>query len=565
MVCLGGVVWGLRVSTTDILPIHYSSNEPVLEFPVDLLFYNFLMPLAVKVLRPSDALHTMYTWWFKKCARMLRLTWFLFGQRHIDEEGGLVLAADSPHGKLPWFRLLFLGLDADGNVAPKSFLDLFTEAASTGPSTVFEDDAAADDADAAADQEADVAEEAVDSLATSVALADAKKKLVESGQLVKSGRFVRTPASDQVRIPRGRKVFYELDENSQSPPPPADSNGPPYMSELYQTVYIPPRFGLRVILFILFIWIFAAVTGVALTIVPLQAGRWMFKHLLPSGIATNDIYAFSIGIYIMGASLYAAFHIAYLLRRVKDWAAAAGNTLFGENAATRTARAINNTATLAYAYFFLLVVCPVLASLLVEFYVIIPLHTWTYPPTWDSMPKVEEVAVDAAASSGQTEGTMAAHTIRAVQTWTLGLLYMKLATRVLVNNFGNTRLARACKAVFHWGWLRPNVSVLTRAFVIPGLTLSAIALGVPPLFMRFILRRELGPDYATSDPVMTAFMYRISFMLAAAFVMTLAAMYSLVGVFHAWQTRIRDEVYLIGERLHNYGVATAGTVKVREG
>ncbi|KAA8572221.1 hypothetical protein EYC84_002127 [Monilinia fructicola] len=38
VVCLGGVVWGLSFALKGVLPIHWSSNEPVLEFPVDLLF-----------------------------------------------------------------------------------------------------------------------------------------------------------------------------------------------------------------------------------------------------------------------------------------------------------------------------------------------------------------------------------------------------------------------------------------------------------------------------------------------------------------------------------------------
>ena len=108
VVCLGGVVWGLALALPNVLPIHYSSNEPVLEFPIDLLFYNFLMPLAVKFFRPSDGLHSMYTWWFRKCARVLRLTWFLFGERMVDEEGKLALAPNSEHKALPWWRTLFL-------------------------------------------------------------------------------------------------------------------------------------------------------------------------------------------------------------------------------------------------------------------------------------------------------------------------------------------------------------------------------------------------------------------------------------------------------------------------
>ncbi|KLU90380.1 RING finger membrane protein [Magnaporthiopsis poae ATCC 64411] len=111
MVCLGGVVWGLWASLPGVLPVHYSSNEPVLEFPLDLLFYNFLMPLAVKFFRPSDGLHAMYTWWFRCCARALRVTWFLFGERRIDEEGVLALGATSEARKLPFWRRLFLEVD----------------------------------------------------------------------------------------------------------------------------------------------------------------------------------------------------------------------------------------------------------------------------------------------------------------------------------------------------------------------------------------------------------------------------------------------------------------------
>src|SRR5882757_4757599 len=56
VICLGGVVWGLSFAFKGVLPIHWSSNEPVLEFPIDLLFYNFLMPLAVRFFKPSDGL-----------------------------------------------------------------------------------------------------------------------------------------------------------------------------------------------------------------------------------------------------------------------------------------------------------------------------------------------------------------------------------------------------------------------------------------------------------------------------------------------------------------------------
>lgn len=87
VICLGAVVWGLSYTFENVLPIHWSSNTPILEVPVDLLFYNFVMPVILRAIKPSDGLHNMYDWWFHKCARYLRLSQFLLGERNKDEEG----------------------------------------------------------------------------------------------------------------------------------------------------------------------------------------------------------------------------------------------------------------------------------------------------------------------------------------------------------------------------------------------------------------------------------------------------------------------------------------------
>ncbi|KAK8019028.1 hypothetical protein PG990_004166 [Apiospora arundinis] len=276
VVCLGGVVWGLSLALPHVLPIHYSSNEPVLEFPIDLLFYNFLMPLAIKFFKPSDGLHALYTWWFRKCARMLRLTWFLFGERRVDEEGILMLAVGE-ETEYPWYKKLFLEVNKKGKVVPKTWRDTFDGGHAKPASEI--------------------------KLEEMQKLSQAKNKLVDSGQIIPDGRFVRTPASDQVKIPKGQPVFFavsarndRLDGKAEMP------ESDLYSSTNYQFVYLPPHFRARVFLFILFIWMFAAVTGVGITIVPLVFGRRMFKILIPAHIRTNDIYAFSIGIYILGAS-----------------------------------------------------------------------------------------------------------------------------------------------------------------------------------------------------------------------------------------------------------------------
>jgi len=251
LVCLGGVVWFLFHQFEGVLPIHWSSNEPVLEFPVDLLFYNFFMPVAVQFFKPSEGLQKMYSWWFKKCARALRLTSFMFGDRHKDEEGHTV--------RKTWLAtLLFKGSDA-----AKPVIDPAEKAA------------------------ADVGE--------------------QDTYFLRDGRFVRAPASDSVRRPKGQAVFIPVTEGNMrldgEPDPEDGETGP--NSTNFRLVYIPPNFRMRIFIAVFSIWLFAAVTGVAITIGPLLLGRTLLRTLVPKNLRMNDVYAFSVGIYIIGGIVYA--------------------------------------------------------------------------------------------------------------------------------------------------------------------------------------------------------------------------------------------------------------------
>ncbi|KAI6785358.1 ERAD-associated E3 ubiquitin-protein ligase-like protein [Emericellopsis cladophorae] len=266
IVCLGGVVWGLAAAAPGILPIHYSSNEPVLEFPVDLLFYNFFMPLAFRLLKPGNGLQLMYKWCFRKSARILRLTNFIFGERRIDEEGVLYITADSKHRNASVLRKMFVGLDSSQLQVIPNPLSRVLDGVDTNPPKL--------------------------NARETHMLRDAKGILVRSGQLVPDGRFVKAPASDRVKIMKPTQVFLPVDDRGRL-------EGGRRVEGLhgtadFKTVYIPPWFRTRIFLFIMFIWTFAAVTGVSLTIIPLVLGRMMFKMVLPSFVRTNDIYAFCI-------------------------------------------------------------------------------------------------------------------------------------------------------------------------------------------------------------------------------------------------------------------------------
>ncbi|KAK0639951.1 hypothetical protein B0T16DRAFT_423977 [Cercophora newfieldiana] len=539
IMCLGGVVWGLALALPNVLPVHYSSNEPVLEFPIDLLFYNFLMPLAVKFFKPSEGLHAMYTWWFRKCARALRITWFLFGERRVDEEGHLALRDSSPYRNAPWWTTLFLELDPTGlRVIPKTWNDVFeggTDQPSTGMST----------------QEI-------------LAMTIKKHHLVKTGQLIPDGRFVRTPASDQVKIPKGQRVFLEVNEDNMRRETRERGTRVPdlYSSSQYQFVYVPPHFRARIFIFILLIWVFAAATGVGITIVPLVFGRQMFRLLMPSHIRTNDIYAFSIGVYILTSVIYILLHSQAIYQSIKSWISSAAASAYNHEAARRVWGSIARVAKVLYAYFFLFVAFPFMVSSLMELYAIIPLHEFMYSSL---------LGGDGAASatSDNAADLNPRHTIRLIQGWTVGLLYLKLSTRVIVTWFPNSRLASAARAVLRRGWLNPDLSVLTRAFVVPGLVLWAVAVSAPLVFARFTVAHGLADamvrtsgaafaDQFSDDQLYDAclvLIYRLSFPFMALSVAATFSLLSMFGVFRSWKVRIRDEAYLIGERLHNFGGA----------
>ncbi|KAK4180221.1 hypothetical protein QBC36DRAFT_320674 [Triangularia setosa] len=540
MVCLGGVVWGLALSVSSVLPIHYSSNEPVLEFPIDLLFYNFLMPLAVRYFKPSDGLHAMYTWWFRKCARALRVTWFLFGERRIDEEGELVLKSDSPDSGLPLWRKLFLEVEND-QVRAKKWTNFF-EPSPDKPTVMRTEEA--------------------------LLLNTAKKVLIESGQLIPDGRYVRAPCSDQVKIPKGRRVFLDVSEDNKR----RDDVAPTdlYNSEEFQFVYVPPHFRLRVFLFITFIWVFAAVTGVSFTILPLVFGRWMFRSLLPNHIHTNDIYAFSIGIYILGSATYAAFHARTICHAMWEWANNFARSVVNGEAVRPVVNAGIRVAKIIYAYFFFYIIFPLMVASLMELYALMPLHEVMY----GALLKKGDGASELVHGITPAVELNAKHTVRVIQGWTIGLLYLKLSTRIITAWFPGTRIAAAVVAIFRHGWLHPDVAVLTRAFIVPGIILWCSAVISPFFLARFSVANGLGEAmFQSADGTLLAdhdalrrayevLIYRLSYPAMAVLVVWGFGLWSMFGVFKRWNMRIRDEAYLIGERLHNFGTSVGnGTPK----
>ncbi|KAJ5287080.1 hypothetical protein N7478_002766 [Penicillium angulare] len=473
IVCLGGVVWGLHFAFDGVLPIHWSASAPMLEFPVDLLFYNFVMPLVIQSFKPSDGLNDLYDWWFHKCAQFLRLSNFFFPDRHPEEEGH--------HVYRTWWGFLF-GSKGDW------------EHPVIGP--------------------------------TQQATAEEENRDV---YFLRDGRYVRAPASDQVRIPKGTQVFLDVTEDNDrlDGKPDLDDGLHGRSSNMFTKIYVPPFLRLRIATFILLIWLFAATTGVGSTIIPLVIGRKMISIFFPNPVPVNDIYAFSSGLCVAGGVAYLACYCRAAVRAMHDnsWAFLRSPDQlrqFGAKLALDAGR-------LLYISLTVVILLPTLFALLTEFYVLIPGHTLF--------------------------GDGKSHVVHVVQDWTLGVLYVQMAIKLILWH-PQSWAAAILNGVFRDGWLRPNVRLATRALVLPLLLFTTAAIAVP-LSLGAVLRYTVFYWVQSHQNI-----YRYAYPITLLLVLAVCTIHLVLRRVAIWRISIRDDVYLIGERLHNFSEKRARDVGV---
>ena len=142
-------------------------------------------------------------------------------------------------------------------------------------------------------------------------------------------------------------------------------------------------------------------------------------------------------------------------------------------------------------------------------------------------------------------------------------MYLKLGSRALTVYGG--RPAVAVRAVLRRGWLDPDVSVLTRAFVVPGLATGLVMILGPPVLAKTWLSGLVNEadvvQAVTHEHRVLAF--RMAYPVTALFWLALLMARRVARIFNGWQVRIRDEAYLMGERLHNFGGTATSSWKGR--
>jgi len=519
IICLGAVVWGVAATPTTVFPIRWSSLDPSTELPIDLVVLNFLVPIAVKVLDPSQGLEAIYKWWFRHCAKALRLSDFLFGEPNGDQEGRWISQAPHPENDAVDNR----GQNADGSNASNDGGEA-TEMRATLAEAVelldkVSENRVADNRDAM--------------------LSKQHNGMSPQRRLALDGTFVRAPATDQVRIPRNQHTFMPVDEMNNridGLAEPADGSLHAKSNKQFQIVWLPPNFRLRIGLFIFLLWGFAAVTGLGVTVVPLLCGRYVFDTYLPASAPVNDVHAFCFGAYVFGGPIFLIlrYHttVTHAYLQVHKWAIANATGWSVIHVTRKMSLLALHGLRLIYFYSCFGFIIPILMSTVLEFYLFIPLASHI-----------------GARFDLQTRRA----TVSLIQNWTVGILYLRIVGRFIHNN-QESRPARALFALVaptnkgaHW-W-DPDVLLATRAFFLPSLALIGAALFVP-----FAVAAAINTVYLRdAAPGTQILVYRYSYPAVAISVVVALLVSSAFSAYRSWRARIRDEVYLIGERLHNFG------------
>ncbi|CAL9749009.1 unnamed protein product [Musa acuminata subsp. burmannicoides] len=275
-------------------------------------------------------------------------------------------------------------------------------------------------------------------------------------------------------------------------------------------------FVLRIVLLLVLAWMTLLIFNSGMIILPVYLGRALFNAIprlpITHGFKCNDIFAFSIGCYIIWTIVagtrysidYIRTHrVPVLLLQIWKWCAIV----------------LKSSALLSIWIF----IIPVLIGLLFELLVIVPLRV-----------PVDESPV-----------------FLLYQDWALGLIFLKIWTRLVILDqmapLVDENWRRKFERVREDGFSRLRGLWVLREIMIPIISKLLTALCIPYVFAKGVF-----PVFGYPLIVNSA-VYRFAWLGCLVFSLVCFC----AKRFNAWFTNlhnsIRDDRYLVGRRLHNYG------------
>ncbi|KAL8143754.1 hypothetical protein V2J09_016786 [Rumex salicifolius] len=278
------------------------------------------------------------------------------------------------------------------------------------------------------------------------------------------------------------------------------------------------RYGfiLRIVLLLIVAWMTLLVFNSALIVVPVSLGRAIFNSIprlpITHGIKCNDFYAFIIGSYVIWAAVAG---VRYTLEHIQSRSAA----VLIDQISKWSAIFVKSLALLSIWVF----IIPVLIGLLFELLVIVPMRV-----------PINESPV-----------------FLLYQDWALGLIFLKIWTRLVMLDQMMPLVDVTWRIKFERvredGFSRLQGLWVLREIVLPIMMKLLTALCVP-----YVLAKGVFPVLGYPLIVNSA-VYRFAWLGC----LGLSLFCFCARRFHMWFTNlhnsIRDDRYLIGRRLHNFG------------
>ncbi|KAG6826951.1 hypothetical protein H0H92_013788 [Tricholoma furcatifolium] len=339
------------------------------------------------------------------------------------------------------------------------------------------------------------------------------------------GAFRRVPATDNVVLPRDMPVTVAVTADGQA----LDEEATKLMTsqnlevqraghnikDEFIIVYIPPSFKYRILFFIAVIWVIGAFAmGIAVAL-PILLGRRFFEIFTTRTV--HDGYSVIVGFYLLWGFYLLGSSIERLDRRRQR---VSRDRHRGKDLPIVVLkRGAIWVAKSLYMALCLGVIIPTLISFVIDLYVVLPIR-FTLDP-------------------GMTPR------IRVVDTWALGLIYLKIALHANRIHAPN-RFSRGIMHIMQNGWTRSDPVQATREVIGPvvGGLLGMI------LFPGFVFRvmQHFLPNLAMDNRFIFMHVYPGIFMLAG-LVRSAVVLHGLLG---SWSQSVRDKEFLVEMRLRNH-------------
>ncbi|KAI8987552.1 hypothetical protein BDF20DRAFT_998168 [Mycotypha africana] len=492
----------------DTLSLTGNNKTALTSVAVDLLIVQFLVPPLIKFINPRAVFKKALGIWWRVASRQLRLTSFMFNERKLDEEGY--------HHR----RTLKAWLLREKAVIPDAATDAYSE----------------------------------------VAIDDENSSVV----FRRDGMMVRVPKYDSVPVDPKRRMLVpvdpvtleaiDLEERRRGHPAAADTNDE---SQATIVVYIPPYFKQRTIFFLFYMWLFISLFACSVTVLPLLAGRVILNSYILTGESsskTNDLYSFTLGIYLMTG-------FGILVYWIKDYYAQHGHS--GDH--ERLYQFIKEKAGKALKFFYLVmtvgVIIPFLLAVIVDLYIFLPVR--------DVNPRIEILGYFSL-------------------NWSLGIAYLSLVHNLIHVLPANNRVRRTVNEMLGGnGFMQTDVWTITLTIIGPVIICALLAIIVPGIiswtilqvlskspillllkeYLLWLMWKTSKGERSVLRLVITYFCFSKKLESRDAFMQISVTRYAYPAIFgicliiligfvmkkmlNIWLETVRNDTYLIGKRLHN--------------